>query len=340
MFEDMTFENILQRMLNRVSNDVDKREGSIIYDALVPIAYEQADFYFQLDNYINLLLGDTAVGEYLDRKAAELGVERKAAVASVRKVTTSGEIPVGSVWGIEDVTYTIDAMTAENEYSATCNTPGIIGNRYSGKLTIVSGTSSETATLGDVITEGTDEEDDESLRARYYNRARLPATSGNEYHYKLWAEEVPGVGKAHPISLMEGPGTVGVLIVNQENRAASEELIEDVSEYIATQRPIGATVIVKAAEEVTVNVSAKVKLQSGVNLGAVQNAVKEALTDYFSTSAFVASYLSIAKLGSIILAASGVDDCSEIKINEKEEGISTEETEIMVAGTVSFEVMT
>ena len=34
MFEDKTYENILQGMLNRVSNDVDKREGSVIYDAL------------------------------------------------------------------------------------------------------------------------------------------------------------------------------------------------------------------------------------------------------------------------------------------------------------------
>ena len=33
MFEDKTYENILQGMLNRVSNDVDKREGSVSYDA-------------------------------------------------------------------------------------------------------------------------------------------------------------------------------------------------------------------------------------------------------------------------------------------------------------------
>ena len=38
MFEDMTFENILSQMLENVKGDVDKREGSIIYDALAPVA--------------------------------------------------------------------------------------------------------------------------------------------------------------------------------------------------------------------------------------------------------------------------------------------------------------
>ena len=30
MYEDMTYENILQNMLNRVPEDIDKREGSVI----------------------------------------------------------------------------------------------------------------------------------------------------------------------------------------------------------------------------------------------------------------------------------------------------------------------
>ena len=43
MYEDMTYEHILQGMLNRVPDDIDKREGSVIYDALAPAAYFLAD---------------------------------------------------------------------------------------------------------------------------------------------------------------------------------------------------------------------------------------------------------------------------------------------------------
>ena len=65
MYEDMTYENILQGMLNRVPEDIDKREGSVIYDALAPAAYFLADQYFQLENFVDLVLPDTALGEYL-----------------------------------------------------------------------------------------------------------------------------------------------------------------------------------------------------------------------------------------------------------------------------------
>ncbi|WP_330613358.1 hypothetical protein [Clostridioides difficile] len=39
MFELMTFENIIKRMLDSVPDTFDKREGSIIYNALVPCCY-------------------------------------------------------------------------------------------------------------------------------------------------------------------------------------------------------------------------------------------------------------------------------------------------------------
>ena len=34
MYEDMTFENIMDRCLDRVSSSIDKREGSVVYDAI------------------------------------------------------------------------------------------------------------------------------------------------------------------------------------------------------------------------------------------------------------------------------------------------------------------
>ena len=38
MYENITYEDILQRMLDRVPNSMDKREASIIFDALAPAA--------------------------------------------------------------------------------------------------------------------------------------------------------------------------------------------------------------------------------------------------------------------------------------------------------------
>ena len=38
MYENQTFDTIIQRMLNNVDDDIDKREGSVIYTALAPIS--------------------------------------------------------------------------------------------------------------------------------------------------------------------------------------------------------------------------------------------------------------------------------------------------------------
>ena len=61
----MTYEEILERMLDRVAADVDKREGSIIYDALAPCAAELAQLYIQLEQFLNECFADTAGREYL-----------------------------------------------------------------------------------------------------------------------------------------------------------------------------------------------------------------------------------------------------------------------------------
>ena len=49
MYEALTFEAILERMLGRVDDSFDKREGSVIYDALAPAAVESESVYFELD---------------------------------------------------------------------------------------------------------------------------------------------------------------------------------------------------------------------------------------------------------------------------------------------------
>jgi uncharacterized phage protein gp47/JayE len=48
MFEVMTYEKIMERMLARVPNNMDKREGSVMWDALAPAAKELEDMYFAL----------------------------------------------------------------------------------------------------------------------------------------------------------------------------------------------------------------------------------------------------------------------------------------------------
>ena len=81
MYEDVTYELILDRMLDRVlaqNPNIDTREGSIIYNALAPAAVELQNMYIQLDTILNESFADTQTRDYLIKRCAERGVSSSA----------------------------------------------------------------------------------------------------------------------------------------------------------------------------------------------------------------------------------------------------------------------
>jgi uncharacterized phage protein gp47/JayE len=74
MYENQTENIILNRMLEKVPNDIDKREGSIIYDASIPAAIEFMLLYATVDYFIKNTFGDTAEREFLILRAKERGL--------------------------------------------------------------------------------------------------------------------------------------------------------------------------------------------------------------------------------------------------------------------------
>nr|WP_243109107.1 baseplate J/gp47 family protein [Clostridium sp. OM04-12AA]DAV55827.1 MAG TPA: Baseplate J like protein [Caudoviricetes sp.] len=335
MYEDMTYENILQGMLNRVPDDIDKREGSVIYDALAPAAYFLADQYFQLGNFVDLVLPDTALGEYLDRTVSAYGIARKTATAAVRKMITSGAVEIGTRWGISSLVYIVNKALTETEYAVICETNGAIGNQYSGEMQALSAVSGITATLGDIITAGTDEENDDAMRARFYEKVRLPATSGNAYHYQQWALEVPGVGAAKVIPLGDGPGTVTILVVDSD-KAVSPTLPGKVAEYIETVRPIGATVSVLSPDVLEINIAANVQLDGSESLEEVKQVFKTELTDFLKNLTFSGKRVSYAKIGNVLLDVPGVSDFDTFTINGVIGNIAVGDRQVPVVGTISL----
>ena len=335
MYEDMTYENILQGMLNRVPDDIDKREGSVIYDALAPAAYFLADQYFQLGNFVDLVLPDTALGEYLDRTVSAYGIARKPATAAVRKMITSGAVEIGTRWRINSLVYMVNKALTETEYAVICETNGTIGNQYSGEMQALSTVSGITATLGDIITAGTDEENDDAMRARFYEKVRLPATSGNAYHYQRWALEVPGVGATKVIPLGDGPGTVTILVVDSD-KAVSPTLPGKVAEYIETVRPIGVTVSVLSPDVLEINIAANVQLDGSESLEQVKQVFKTELTDFLKNLTFSGKRVSYAKIGNVLLDVPGVSDFDTFTINGAIGNIAVGDRQVPVVGTISL----
>ena len=76
MYENVTFEIIMERMLSRVPSTMDKREGSVIWDALAPAAIELQNMYIGLDSVLDETFADTASLYYLKKRAAERGISQ------------------------------------------------------------------------------------------------------------------------------------------------------------------------------------------------------------------------------------------------------------------------
>lgn len=331
----MTFEELLQKMLDKVPSNVDKREGSVIYDALAPCAYFLTEQKFLLEYFPDLVFPDTAEGAYLDLAAAPFGIVRKPAVRAVRKMETSKEIPLGSRWGIQDLVYCAEERLEDGSYKAVCEKAGEIGNQYSGIMQPISDLNGGSVTLSDIITAGTDQETDEAMRERFYAKVRLPATSGNAFHYQQWAMEVPGSGAAKVFPLDNGPGTVTVLVVD-EDKAISSSLPETVAAYIETVRPIGASVTVESPEAQSIHLSASVLLDGTRQVEEVSAAYRQAVGEFLKELVFQSYRVSYGKLGSLLLEIPGVADFENFTLNGTAGNVILKEKQIPVLGTVEL----
>lgn len=335
MFEGMTYENILTDMLNRVNEDVDKREGSIIYDAIAPCAYKLAEHYFLLNGYIDLVFADTAVDTYLDRRTGEIGIERKPATKAVRLIETTAPVYIGTRWGIEDLIYIIKERITDTRYKAECEMEGVVGNLYSGKMENLDNIPGVTAQMTDILESGFNVESDDSLRSRHFIKARQPATSGNVYHYTQWAMDVPGVGGVKLFPLDGGPGTVKILIVNSDMEV-DETLETKVYDYIESVRPIGATVTVDSPVKETINISADVVLDGSKSMESVQVDFTSLVGEMLKETVFSTYSISYAKIGGVLLSTPGVEDYSNLRLNGASSNITIDSEGIPILGEVSL----
>lgn len=293
----MTFENILNRMLSRVPDNVDKREGSIIYDALAPAAAELAIAYIQLDVILNETFADTASREYLIKRAAERGVNPYPATNAVLKGVFKDSqnnpfnVPIGSRHSLDDTNYKVIEKIADGEYKLQCESAGVIGNQKFGTLIpieYIPGLS--TAELVELLVPGEDEEDTESLRQRYFNSLKSEAYGGNITDYIQKTNAIQGVGGTKVYPVWNGGGTVKLVIIDSEYNSPTEEMIDEVQTIIDPVSnsgegvgiaPIGHKVTVVGVTEVPISISTNITFQSGFTWDDVKELAKEKIEEYF-----------------------------------------------------------
>lgn len=290
MYEQMTFEQIVKRMLDAVPQNVDKREGSVLYDAVCGAALELSNLYIELDVVLNETFADTASREYLVRRAAERGLSPEPATSAVLRGEFNTDVPLGSRFSLEELNYVAFEKVSDGIFRLRCETPGEAGNKRLGDLIpidYIEGLTS--AKLTELLVPGEDEEDTEVFRKRYLQSLTSIAFGGNQADYRQKVSALDGVGGVKVVPASNGPGTVQLVLKDSGMGVPSAELVAAVQNAVdpaaktgqgVGMAPIGHKVTVSGAQWTTINVAATVTYQSGWNWAAVKTSAEKAIDDY------------------------------------------------------------
>ncbi|MEG1867581.1 MAG: baseplate J/gp47 family protein [Clostridiales bacterium] len=353
--DEFTATNLLNRMLSRIPDSLDKREGSIIYDALAPAAYEISASYRLLFNAYEEAFISTAQGAALDMRVQEMGLTRhpptKSLVKGIFKDSVGGtmDVPIGARFTAMNPTmshtYVALAKITVGTFKLEAESLGAAPNDYIGELspvTHIDGLGS--AVITEILIPGEDEETDTALRERYFNYINSEIQDGNTAQYETWAAEYIGIGRAKVMPLWNGANTVKVSILDVDNKKASQTLIEAFQRYLDPGAlglgngvaPIGAKVTVSTATEKIVNITAKVSIMDGYIFSVVQENIKKAISKFLADTAYKRSAVFLMDIGAAMLNADGVSFITELKLNNAQLDITLAPEEIGLLGTITL----
>ena len=360
-----TYDYILTEALSKVPDNVDKREGSIIRDALSPCCYEAAKHILYLADIIEQTYIETANGLWLDGRVIEGGITRDPATYAKKlgvfktQLDEPCQISIGqsfSTVGDTILNYTAvqvytneDGDVVPGSYIMQCNTVGSVGNSYIGRIVpndyIEKLASAEITTL---LYPGEEEESDDSLRERFLANLMKTAFGGNIAQYRQWAKEIPGIGGVQVYPVWAGGGTVKLSIIDTDYNSCSSEFCQTILEKFDPENsggetglglgiaPIGHKVTVSTPLPRTINVSGKITLLPGYKLETLMPDIKATLENYllslreaWENSDNENNYSVTVYLGRInfaILNVKGVSSAYELKLNETDTDIKLTET--------------
>lgn len=243
MYENETYEVILERMLNRVSDKLDKRPSSPIYDTHSSTAIELQILYIELETLIKNSYGDTAAREFLILLAKDRGLSPEPATNAVLKgeFTPTTIDVTGKRFNIDDINYIATEKISDGQYQMQCESVGEIGNQYLGQMTPIDYIDGlETAQLTEVLIPGEDEEDTEVFRQRYYNSFDSQAFGGNKQDYIEKVNAISGVGSSKVTRVWNGDIRPSEMIPSSEVQSwyetfiQSDGLNEEVKNWLTT----------------------------------------------------------------------------------------------------------
>ncbi len=360
MFEQNTEETILKRMMDRVSNDLDKREGSILYNALAPAAMEVARMYSDMDRFLIYTFASSDMPPaFLDLRVAEEGLKREPATYSIKKGYFYDQdnklidIPIGVRFSIEDFNFKSIEKISTGIYKMQCESTGVEINSIIGSLIPIEYVEKlSIATLGELLIPGEEEESNEALFNRYIEHLNEKPFGGNVADYKIKTKSIEGIGAVKVFPIWNGGGTVKVVFLDSSFNVPTTDLISTIQttlDPVLNQgkglglAPVGHVVTVKGATNAEITIKAVLSLKTGLTVGQIQSEVENVIKDYLlklrkEWQDNDTSIVRVSQVEARILDIEGIADIFQTSINDKEENLTLGPEEVPIFKVVVLSV--
>jgi uncharacterized phage protein gp47/JayE len=357
-FNRPTIQTILLRLQSALNSRLDGTDSFVLRSLLYVIARVVAavvhGLYGHLDYIARQITPDSADAENLSRHAFWLGRgmtlnAATAATGPIDVVGTDGSVIVaGSTLQRSDgVEYTTTAEVVFSGGTATAavtaTTTGQVTNATVGQtLTFVSpiaGVQSRATVAAGGLTGGTDVETPEELLVRLREAVQQPPQGGSDADYIRWAKEVSGVTRVWVFRQWDGPGTVGVYFVRDNDASLIPDAaeVQAVADHIDPLRPSGAKAV-NIYPPIEAPVDLTIKLQP--NTESVRLAAQAELETVFTSTAVEDGYGSgTVPLSHITAAISSADGETDHLLVTPVSTITPNAGEIATLGTITWQTL-
>lgn len=300
--ESHDFDYFMDAMLDEVSDGVDKRQGSIIYDAMAPAATLMVEQSLSMASIVQATYTQTAPGEFLDYRGPERGLARQTATTAqvMARFTDSDGNPVSNVEsgdqfasvGEEPIFYHVLEVNKNLTALLVAEESGTRANGYIGQILPV--TPNDALSFAEILSvdvPAKDDETDDHFRDRLLSPDAYNAYGGNMADYADMLSRIEAVGSGQIYPAWQGGGTVKLVILNNDKRAASAELVKQVKEAIDPTdsegqgyglAPIDHLVTVVAPTEVPISIETTITPDTSTTVDSLKTAIEAGIESYFA----------------------------------------------------------
>jgi len=356
-----TLQQIIDRMVSDLNtwvanaNTFLRRSVFLIFSRVFGMAVHL--IYGFLDYMKKQLFVSQADSEYLDVHGTEYGIPRKIGTKATGSCVVTGTngivIPAETKLAADDGSIyitTSDATIAggsadidfiAEDYGDEYNESAGIGLSF---VSPISGVSSVATVGSGGITGGVDAETDEDYRSRLLLRKRQPPHGGAEFDYESWGLEVSGVTRAWTIPFYNGPGTVGLAFVKDNETDIIPTSTDRLTMYnyiISHLDPDTNTIIgipvTAQAGFIVIPIMAKtinMTIELYPNTSVIRASVIDRMQDLFKTRGGPGEIVSLSQMYEAISSAVGE---VRSKITYPYDDVSAAVNEVHVLGDITFE---